>query len=143
MHQPFQLVDVLPTLLEATGSTFPEADVPPLEGRSMLPAWRGGTVADADLYWEHCGNAAVRRGHWKLVRAYPDPWELYDLENDRTELHDVAAEHPSIVDDLSAAWDEWASHVGLIPFETTVGIYRDMDIEERRAIAIASAEDRV
>ena len=49
------------------------------------------------MFWEHEGNAAVRIGRWKLVRDYPRPWELYDMEADRTELHDLAAQHPERV----------------------------------------------
>jgi formylglycine-generating enzyme required for sulfatase activity len=34
---------------------------------------------------ECCGNAAIRAGGWRLVREHPGSWELYDVENDRTE----------------------------------------------------------
>ena len=54
-------------------------------------------AAAAPLFWEHEGNAAVRIGKWKLVRKYPDAWELYDMEADRTEMHDLAAQHPERV----------------------------------------------
>ena len=43
------------------------------------------------MFWEHEGNAAVRIGQWKLVKRYPRAWELYDMDADRTELHDLAA----------------------------------------------------
>src|SRR5207237_168526 len=73
---PAQLVDVLPTVLEATGSSYPAEfkarAIIPYEGRSLLPALRGESVPEATLYWEHTGNAAVRRGQWKLVRAHTE-----------------------------------------------------------------------
>ena len=77
VRAPFQLVDVLPTILEATGAVVPcrdttGASILPCEGRSLLPALRGETVPEATLYWEHTGNAAVRRGRWKLVRSHPE-----------------------------------------------------------------------
>jgi arylsulfatase len=36
------------------------------------------------------------------------PWELYNLETDRSELRDVAAQHPEVVERLSKAWHDWA-----------------------------------
>ena len=57
------------------------------------------------LYWEfheRGGKQAVRHGDWKAVRldvqTNPDrPLELYNLQDDLAEQHDVAAEHPEIV----------------------------------------------
>jgi arylsulfatase len=146
VRAPFQLVDVMPTILEATGAAYParrgERAITPYEGRSLLPALRGGTAPEATLFWEHTGNAAVRRGRWKLLRSHPEVkrywvdsgtlkprieysyrWELYDLASDRAEIHDVAGKHPDIVSDLSAQWQAWADRVGVIPFETILEIY--------------------
>ena len=81
----FQLTDVLPTILEATGASYPTQhngqEIVPYEGRSLLPALRGESAPDGTLYWEHTGNAAIRRGPWKLVRDYPQPWELYEARS--------------------------------------------------------------
>jgi arylsulfatase A-like enzyme len=127
VHDPFQLVDILPTVLEAAGASYPAERagraVTPQEGRSMLPALRGEPVGDATLFWEHTGNCAVRRGRWKLVRAHPDPWELYDMTIDRAETRDLAHAEPEIVAQLSRAFDEWATRVGVIPWERTVELY--------------------
>jgi arylsulfatase len=90
----------------------------------MLPALRGGTVEPRTLYWEHLGNAAIRRGRWKLVREHPLPWELYDIDVDRAELVDQAASRPDIVAELAEAWAAWASRVGVIPWERIVEVYR-------------------
>jgi arylsulfatase len=42
----------------------------------------------------------------------PAKWELYDLESDRTELHDLAAEKPELVKELSEAYARWAKATG-------------------------------
>ena len=88
VRAPFQLTDVMPTVLEATGAAYPARhngrDIIPFEGRSLLPALRGKSSPDGTLYWEHTGNAAIRRGRWKLVRDYPGPLGAYDLSRDRT-----------------------------------------------------------
>ena len=129
VDQAFQLVDIVPTIIEATGASYPPQsitwNVEPLEGRSMLPATRGEALDPVPLFWEHTGNAAIRSGKWKLVREYPHAWELYDLQTDRTELNDLAARHPQIVADLSARWQEWADRVGVLPWETTLRIYQE------------------
>lgn len=123
-HEPYQLPDILATVLELTGVEHPStrgADVLPPEGASMLGVWRGEQqdpgAAQRFLYWEHEGNAAVRQGNWKLVRKYPQDWELYDLSTDRTELHDVSASHPELVARLAAAYQEWADRCGVVPRE--------------------------
>lgn len=131
VDEPYQLVDVLPTILEAVGAKHPERcrgrEVLPLEGRSMLPALRGEDVPDGEamLFWEHTGNAAVRRGGWKLVREYPGPWELYDLDEDRSELHDLAGTQPDLVEELAECWQRWADRVGVKPWDRVVRLYEE------------------
>lgn len=124
---PNQLVDVLPTLAEAADATYPMQrngrDVPPAEGRSMLPALRGVDAEPRDLFWEHEGNAAVRRGQWKLVRKHAQPWELYDIEADRTELRDLAPQHLDRVAELAAAYQAWADRCAVIPREEVLELY--------------------
>jgi len=57
----------------------------------------------------------VRRGHWKLVwETGVARWELYDLEADRTETHDLAGERPELVEELRDLWWRWALRVGLM-----------------------------
>jgi arylsulfatase len=112
-HVPHQLPDILATVLEIT-----DAPAVPVDGSSMLDAWRGGEGPGHTLFFEHEGNAAVRRGRWKLVRKYPGDWELYDVAADRTELDDRAAAEPDVVAELTAAYDDWATRCGVVPRET-------------------------
>lgn len=126
---PCQLVDIVPTILDAVGASYPPSNLPepvlPLEGRSVLPALRGEEMDPRPLFWEHVGNAAIRTGHWKLVREQSKDWELYDLKEDRCELRDLAKQHPEIVADLATRWSEWAVRVGVIPWEVTLSIYAE------------------
>lgn len=124
-HDPHQLPDVMATVLDLTGADHPsddaEREVLPPEGVSMLRTWLGDgddpAVPGHTLYWEHEGNAAVRRGSWKLVRKFGQGWELYDMTDDRTELHDVAARHPTLVGQLGGAYQAWADRCGVVPRE--------------------------
>jgi hypothetical protein len=64
----------------------------------------------------------VRIGKWKLVRKYPDNWELYDMELDRTEMHDLAAQHPERVRDMLEQYHRWANRCGVIPREKILAL---------------------
>ena len=135
--QPLHLVDVVPTVLAATGAPHP-ADLgqqaPPLEGVSALDVARGRRLPERALFFEHIGNAAVRRGDWKLVRLHLAPWELYHLDDDPTERDDVAGDHPDLVAELSGLWHDWAARVGVKRYEDVVASYaaRGMDRETAR-----------
>lgn len=116
-RDPYQLPDVMATVLEVTGAQYPHDDaIEPLAGTSMLASWRGEPAeADRALFFEHEGNAAVRVGRWKLVRKYAQDWELFDLGADRAELVDLAAEHPEQVAALAARYQRWAERHGVKP----------------------------
>ena len=121
-HAPGQLVDIMATVLDVSGAAYPaEIDgrkITPPEGVSLRPAFAGKPLARTQpLVWEHEGNRAIREGDWKLVAKGPAaPWELYNLANDRTELHDLAAAEPERAKDLAAKWDTWAKRASVLPW---------------------------
>lgn len=126
------LPDFMATCLELSGGEYPD-DVPPCEGRSLLPLLTG---SDAPIHaepvcWEHEGNAAVRHGKWKLVREYKKPWELYDLEADRTELNDLAATNADKRDELIAVWESWAREKG-VAFPERFNMYEFLNRKGRK-----------
>ena len=109
----------MPTLAAAAGATYPAElagkPILPTEGRNLLPACRGEILPRDGLFWEHSGNAAVRVGDFKLVRAgQKSDWELYDLRTDPTETHDLAAKRPDQARDLAARWNAWALRCNVI-----------------------------
>jgi len=114
------IIDVLPTCLDLAGaqplSEINGEKTKPLEGHSLVPILRGGTrPPPEELCWEWSGNCAIRRGQWKLVwdtLSRPVKWELYDIEADRTELHNLADEKPELVKDMSEAYARWAKATG-------------------------------
>ncbi len=113
-HNVGHVIDFVPTVLEMVGvsdwrdSTGESGAAPPLPGKSLLPVFaEDGTVAHDHLWWYHEKNRAVRSGRWKLVSEGPEgPWELYDLEADRTETTDLASRHPGKVRRLKELWAE-------------------------------------
>jgi len=121
VHQVGHVIDVMATCLDAAGVQHPETHqgrpILPLEGRSLLPIFRGGERPGHEaLFWEHEGNCAVRQGKWKLVSRHPGGWELYDLEADRTEMEDLADRYPERVRELSEKYEHWARRCGVVPW---------------------------
>jgi arylsulfatase A-like enzyme len=116
---PCQLPDIMATVLDVTGAAYPARhdghDILPCEGESMVPSFGSGSARRGPLFWEHEGNAAVRIGDWKLVRRYPEHWELYDMAADRTEMNDLAPQHLERVREMAAIYTSWAERCGVIP----------------------------
>jgi arylsulfatase len=120
-HQMGHLIDLMPTCVELAGTAYPKEfqgrQILPMEGRSLLPAFQGKPVPREGLYWEHEGNRAVRFGKWKAVALLPEgQWELYDMERDRTEMHNLAAQYPERLKEMIHAWNAWAQRTHAIPW---------------------------
>jgi arylsulfatase len=114
------ITDIMPTVLEVAQAEYPATfhsqTIYPLEGESLQPIFEGRErLHPKPIFWEHEGNRAVRLGQWKLVSRYPGPWELYDMEADRTELNDLAAAQPAQVKELSDLYDRWAERCHVVP----------------------------
>lgn len=122
VHEPCHVIDVMPTFLSVAAASYPErsrgTDVLPPEGVSLTPAFDDKSIRrDVPLCWEHEENRAVRFGKWKLVAKRGNPWELFDLEADRTETNDLAAAHPEKVSELTGLYESWAKRVGVLPWD--------------------------
>lgn len=116
------LVDIAATIYDVAGAAYPQqADgvrLTPLEGCSLFAPEEANRL----MFWEHQGNGAVRQGRWKAVCQYPEAWELYDIETDRCELHDLAQEHPDILEQLVLSYYAWAQRCGVLPRDRILSI---------------------
>lgn len=120
-HAPCHVIDVMATCLDAADVTYPAEiagrAIQPLRGESLLPALRNEWWRrDAPIFFEHEGNCAVRDGDWKLVRKHPGTWELYNMTDDRTELHDLAEGDADRVRHLNALYDDYARNSDVLPW---------------------------
>jgi arylsulfatase A-like enzyme len=105
--QPCQIADMLPTLIELAGAKYPAEfcgkQLPLLPGRSFAPILtRNAVLSPRTLYFQLFNNMAVVDNGWRLVTAYGEPWQLYDLTHDRTETHNLAASNPETLQHMLA-----------------------------------------
>ena len=112
--QPAHLIDLMATCTDLGKAIYPEKikdqAIVPLQGVSIAPAFTGKKIVRKNpFFWEHEGNRAIRMGKWKLVaKGAKGPWELYDLEQDRTELNDLSEKHAHRAKEMAVLWEAWA-----------------------------------
>jgi arylsulfatase len=118
-HGLMHVADLMPTLLEVAGASYPKSqggkELPPLMGKSWGPVLAGQSESPRTehdvLAWEIFGNRAVRQGNWKLRWEWKPfgkgDWELFDLAADPAERKDLAAERPDKLKALVALWDDY------------------------------------
>ena len=122
-HQPGHLVDLMATAVDMAGATYPTTyhegnqKIQPMEGVSLVPAFHGKKLYRKNpIYWEHEGNRAIRDGDWKLVaKGAKGAWELYNIADDRSEMHDLADKHPEKTKALADAWQTYAERARVLP----------------------------
>ena len=115
------IMDVMATCVDIAGATYPQtyrgSEIIPMEGKSLLPIFKGKTRAGHETVgWQYSHSSALRQGQWKLVRntkTGPGRWELYNLAIDRTEQNNLAQQYPEKVRTLSAAFDAWVDRCGV------------------------------
>jgi len=127
-HQTGFVFDVTATCIDAANAVYPTRyegnTITPLEGRSMIPVFNGYKLSERVYVYEHFGNAAIRKGDWKLVGKdvlnenglVADPgWELYNIRKDRTEINDLSGMYPGKVRQLERLFLEEAFNVDVLP----------------------------
>ncbi len=123
---PVHIIDLAPTLLEVAGSTTEHH----LDGMSLVPLLEGNDSSDYsrpifqyypfyDLLWGQTPCASIRIGKYKLIEFFGDyvdesrryhiayKLELYDLEKDIGETHNLVAELPDVAKKLKSRLHQW------------------------------------
>ncbi|MEU0499374.1 arylsulfatase [Mycobacterium sp. NPDC006124] len=131
------LIDLVPTILEVVGipapksvngieqkpmdgvsiaSTFGSADARPVRQRQYFEIFTNRAIYDDG--WIACAQHTLpwrqdlAPGHWEN-----DRWELYHLDEDFSENHDLAGQHPDKLDQLKKLFDDEAEKYGIYPFD--------------------------
>ena len=122
IHTPTHITDIPATIYDISNSkypkTFKENEIPPIEGHSFLNIFKTEKwKRPAPLFWEHEGNRAMRQNEWKLVSEVGSGWELYNMSEDRTELHNLAHTEKDRVKMMIKKYTDWSNshHVELWP----------------------------
>jgi arylsulfatase len=143
-RQFHHIIDVVPTLLEATGIAAPDTidgiKQRPIEGVSMNYTWhRAGARAPSrrtTQYFEMLGNRAIYNDGWVActtpvtlpweLNTAPPPdvitgykWELYNVNDDPTEYDDLAAQRPEKLKELQALFYEEAKKYDVLPLDNS------------------------
>jgi arylsulfatase len=141
--QYIHAVDVVPTIYELLGIEPPEQIngylQSPVEGESFADA-----ISDAEApgketqFYTMLGQRSIYHQGWLASAVHPplsswgnfeqDEWELFDLENDRSQSKDLAEENAEKLEELKSLWFYYA------------GIYNGLPLDDRSAIEQVLAE---
>jgi arylsulfatase len=118
--------DIMPTILELAEVDYPAEyrgrNVVAPRGRSMAGILNGSTAqiySDQEFIGGEMGDGKwIRQGAYKAM-SIPEPygtaeWRLFDVEADPGEANDLAGEMPDKLEELKAAWAEYAADVGVV-----------------------------
>ncbi len=120
--------DVVPTVLEVAGvenpgTNYKGKEIHAPDGKSMWNVLTGKAsqvhADDEPIGYELAGSAAVFRGKYKLVQNLPPKgtgeWELYDIESDPSEVHNLAEKEPEVVSELLEVYSAYAKANNVVP----------------------------
>ena len=137
-------IDVYSTITELVGIPQPETIDSVAQSRVdglsfayvLTEAGTSAAEEHQTQYFEMFGSRGIYHNGWKAVAFHPiaplyddqnpndsfdnDVWELYDVRNDRSEVHDVASEHPERLEELKKLWWHEAENNDVLPLDNRV-----------------------
>ena len=147
-HQYTHAVDLMPTLLDLLQIAPPDeiagVHQSPIEGVSFAHTFNKPDAATKHLtqYFEMMGSRALYHDGWKAVVFHPmmgvaydgsdaslpfdrDEWELYNIDNDRAEIHNLADAQPEKLQEMIALWWREAEAHRVLPLNNQPGKFGD------------------
>ena len=141
-NQFHHMIDIVPTILEATGIRAPEQvdgiAQKPIEGVSMAYTFDAANANAATThktqYFEMAGNRGIYHEGWyanthppvppwQLNAKFPDVgdyrWELYNLAADYSQNDDLAAKMPDKLKEMQALFQQEAEKYGVLPLDNS------------------------
>ncbi|KAH8819175.1 alkaline-phosphatase-like protein [Xylogone sp. PMI_703] len=120
------VMDILPTILDLAGipqpsNQFRGREVVSVKGRSWVPHLSGKNEfvhgGETVVGWELFFHQAIRKGKYKAIFTPkpkgPEKWQLFDLEKDMGEIHDLATEEPKVLEELVHYWMVYVAECGI------------------------------
>ena len=135
------VIDVVPTVLELAGANTLE-EAPPSPGRSLVPTFTEDlSVKHDSLWWFHDGHKAIRMGEWKAVAPNGEPWELYNIANDRDESTDLSLPGGERLNEMVTEWNrQLAEFTELASRDLPPNVRKKVDVSNNRAPAMKAAQ---
>ena len=147
-RQFHHIIDIVPTVMEAVGVQWPASlrghVQRPVEGTSMLYSFADGAAPTRKTkqYFEMFAHRAIWRDGWKAVTLHwsqairqrigpiehemhdgdfdADRWELYRIDDDMSEMNDLAGAHPDVLQELVDLWWSEAERHNVLPLDDTL-----------------------
>jgi len=112
-HEPGHFIDIMSTLVELTGATYPERfkgkSITPEQGISLLPALEGKPlVRTKPLFWQWSRGGGIRDGNMKAV-FWGKKWELFNISEDNNESDDLSSQYPEKMSKMKEMHKRWYS----------------------------------
>jgi arylsulfatase len=137
-HQYHHSTDIVPTILDVTGLEMPKVyrgvEQYPLNGVSMRYTFDDAkaTTQKKRQYYAMLGTRGIWQDGWKGAAMHApisgaghfdeDKWELYHVDEDRSESKNLAKEHPDKLKDLVDAWFEEADRNFVLPLDDRTAV---------------------
>lgn len=134
--QFLHIIDVVPTILEATGMEMPDyvegVAQRPIDGKSFISTFANADAAEirTTQYFEVFSNRALYHEGWVAAHQHTFPWrqdfspgyeneiwELYNVAEDFSESNNVADQYPEKLEELKAIWEEEANKYHVFPLD--------------------------
>jgi len=138
-HQYHHSTDIVPTLLEITGLKMPEVNHGvkqyPLYGVSMAYTFDAKpddpTKKQVQIY-EMFGTRGIWKDGWQASAVHvplgnkshfdEDKWELYNMEEDRSQSNNLADKYPDKLKELKDLWMEQAKENNVLPLDDRLAV---------------------